>query len=68
MTEYEIRDLGASMTTNIIEKTGQQGDYIAVKTVIVAGQIRAVSIEGVRYRLTRTSPTGTTLPNTSIIL
>ena len=41
MTEYELRDLGMSMAANIIELTGQQGDYIAIYLSVVFAFIAA---------------------------
>ena len=55
MTEYEIRDLGVSMTTNIIEMTGQQGDYIAIYMSVVFAFIAASYVAGRDFNKVQTT-------------
>ena len=46
MKEYEVRDLGASMTSNIIDMAGMQGDYIAIYITVVFAFIAASYVAG----------------------
>jgi len=46
MTQYQMRDLGASTTANIIEMTGQQGDYIAIYVSVIFAFIAAAYVAG----------------------
>jgi len=55
MTEYEIRDLGASMTENIIEMTGMQGDYIAIYVSVVFAFIASSYIAGRDFNKVQTT-------------
>jgi hypothetical protein len=55
MTEYEIRDLGVSMTANIIEMTGIQGNYIGIYVSVVFAFIAATYIAGQDFSRTQTT-------------
>lgn len=46
MTDYEIRDLGASIASNILEMGGMQGDYIAIYISVVFAFIAAGYVVG----------------------
>jgi hypothetical protein len=55
MEEYEIRDLGASMTSNIIEMAGMQGDYIAIYISVVFAFIAASYVVGREFNKVQTT-------------
>ena len=53
MKEYEVRDLGASMTSNIIQMAGMQGDYIAIYISVVFAFIAASYVAGREFNFMR---------------
>jgi hypothetical protein len=46
MTEYEVRDLGASFAANILEMGGMQGEYISIYITVVFAFIAAAYVVG----------------------
>lgn len=54
MKEYEVRDLGASMTSNIIDMAGMQGDYIAIYITVVFAFIAASYVAGREFNKVQT--------------
>jgi hypothetical protein len=55
MTDYEIRDLAATATSNIIELTGMQGDYIAIYLSVVFAFIVASFVAGRDFNKVQTT-------------
>ncbi len=55
MTEYELRDLTNSITSNIISMSAQQADYIAIYVSIVFAFIAASYVVGREFNKVQTT-------------